>query len=208
MEAKLSQPTNLQAFEEYKNKALNDINEVIRLNNKIPYSYSLRESMLFEEGNSSEFEKALQEGIVQFPDYYGLYATRLESLEPKWGGSVDDMYDFVERYASGVTNDSPLKLLYLQLYADLLDTAWFPCLTPGRAQTSEVLKPCITSGMEKLVRPKLEGEVQTALDLYNHYDKHQAIRGIEHILYNMVGYYGGEAFVWKDFANGGHYLWQ
>ncbi len=191
------QPHNMEAYETYRSKAFADIDEVIRLNNKLSYAYYLKMSLLSQDGNTPEYEKAFQQGIAQFPDYYNLYRMRLAALAPKWGGTIDSMYDFVESYAGKVPNDNPMKLLYLQLYADLLDTAWIGCNIPGHERTDEDMKACVTAGMEKLVRPKLESDIQTALQLYQHADKYQILQDIEPILSRMVNTPGGEAIAGK-----------
>ncbi len=157
-------PTELyQVFKDDLHLAAADAHESISLNPQTPWSYYLVLLTATGQGNTPDAEPAFQAGIKAFPDYYELYRQRLYSLTPKWGGSVGDMYAFVERYAGKAPDNSPLKLLYLQLYAYLLDAAWFDCqsLKNGR------LEECASTGLKRLDIPPGVGDgVMKALKLY------------------------------------------
>jgi tetratricopeptide (TPR) repeat protein len=104
-----------------------DVQMSISLNPRIPWSYFLLMDAVSGNGNTRALEAAFQGGIKAFPSYYELYRMRLYFLTPKWGGSVKGMYAFVDQYAGGAPDTSPLKLLYLHQYAYLLDAAAYDC---------------------------------------------------------------------------------
>ena len=104
-----------------------DIRQSISLNPHNPWSYYRLMGTMGGEGNTPELQAAFETAIKAFPQYYQLYQYRLNMLTPKWGGSLHDMYGFVAQYAHDVPDNSPMKLLYLQVYADVLNAAWFDC---------------------------------------------------------------------------------
>ena len=157
-------PTAL--YEEFKNDlrlAAADVRESISLNPQIPWSRYLVLLIATGGGDTPVAEPAFQSGINAFPEYYELYRLRLYSLTPKWGGSVRDMYAFVERYAGAAPDNSPLKLLYLQVYSYLLNAAWFDC----NALKNERLQECVSAGIKRLEIPPSVGDgLVKALKLY------------------------------------------
>jgi hypothetical protein len=118
---------HMQAFRDYLHKADEDVRKSIALNPNIPWSYWLWLNVVSGNANTREMEDTFRASIERFPDYYELYRQRLYSLTPKWGGSVGAMDQFVNQYAGNAPEGSPLKLLYLQLSAYLLDAAWVEC---------------------------------------------------------------------------------
>jgi tetratricopeptide (TPR) repeat protein len=100
------------------------------------------------------------------------------------------MYAFTEHYADKAGDNSPLKLLYVQLYASLLDSAWVAC----NSNEGEDLKKCVASVMDKSVKPHLADQVYIALDLYNKTDPHQFTLALKPILSDMVITSGGEHY--------------
>jgi tetratricopeptide (TPR) repeat protein len=153
-----------QEFTDDLQRANADVLQSINLNPRIPWSYYLVLLIATGEGNSPEAESAFQFGIKAFPDYYELYRQRLYSLTPKWGGSVGDMYAFAGRYAGGAPEDSPLQLLYLQLYGYLLNAVWFDC---DQSLAKARLQECAGEGMKRLAIPKpVSAGLLKALQLY------------------------------------------
>jgi len=152
----------MMQFEEDMNRSRSDIEDSIRLNPRVPLSYYELLRAASSDGDSSDVERVFQLGINAVPNYYPLYKTRLNSLAPKWGGSVDAMYAFVDRYAGGAPRGSPIKLLYLDLYATLLEAAAFDCgsLIGDRRES------CVKTSFEHLSRPGLADGMATALNLY------------------------------------------
>jgi tetratricopeptide (TPR) repeat protein len=156
-------PENLmQQFRDDLSHSASDAGEAIRLNPLVPLSYYELLEAQMGDGDSAIVDQAFEAGIKAFPNYYPLYKSRLRVLNPKWGGSVPAMYDFVDRYAGNAPKDSPLRLLYLDLYAQLLDTAAFSC----QGLESSNREMCVKAGFEQINRASLEPGMESALNLY------------------------------------------
>jgi len=191
--ARETQYNHMYSFDEYMNKALADADTAISLNDTFPSSYHVKLRILAGIGNTPAMEKAFREAITKYPSYYPFYERRLSSLEPKWGGSVQELYGFVDKYGAKTSNTSPLRLLYLTLYAELFDAANMACYSPD----SDGRKQCTAAALDKLITPKLESDVQTALDLYKYSDRHQFDLAVDGLLTSIVEIPGGEAFSGK-----------
>jgi hypothetical protein len=109
---------SLESFGSYTSKALTDVEAAIHLDARNPYEFYLRPDILHGLGASKAVADAFDDAVARYPDYYDLYQTMLATLEPKWGGDVPAMYAFVDRYAGSAGANSPLKLLYVELYRD------------------------------------------------------------------------------------------
>jgi tetratricopeptide (TPR) repeat protein len=166
--------------------ATREVRMSIKLNPRIPWSYYLLLDVVSGNANSPEMDAAFQTGITAYPGYYELYRLRLFSLTPKWGGSVGAMNAFVEQYAGGVAAGSARKLLYLQLYAYLLDAAWFDC----RSLEGDRQQQCINAAMKQTVSATLEDQMRQALSLYK-LDPTQFNRVLRPMLDRMVTTVGG-----------------
>jgi tetratricopeptide (TPR) repeat protein len=126
--------------------ALADVEAAIRLDDGNPYGFLLKLRILRGSGISDRVTSAFDAAIFKYPGYYPLYEAMLSMLQPKWGGDVPAMYAFVERYAGQADENSPLKLLYLTLYRDLLETASTPC---GHYwPDNDKMTQCTASGMQ------------------------------------------------------------
>jgi len=187
-----TQPGHLDSFVSYMEKALVDADASIHLNGGNPYSYYLKDKILSGLGLSDRLRDAFQEAIAKYPAYYGLYDVMLNTLEPKWGGDVAQMYGFVDQYAGHADENSPLKLLYLSLYNDLLDAAAVAC-TPYGGDKDERAE-CVASAMQQIVKPNLLNQVTTAFQLYDHSDKYQFGVIVESILSTMLRSAGGDVY--------------
>jgi tetratricopeptide (TPR) repeat protein len=190
-----TQAVDLVAFEGDIKKASADIDASIHLNDQNPYSFYLRLKILQDHGVSDEMKAAFEEAVQKYPGYYPLYDVVLETLEPKWSGSVATMaamYAFVDRYAGKAVEFSPLKLLYLSLYRVLLNTAYVDCYSLRRDR--DKMDECVTSAMQKRVTPELETRVQQAFQLYEHSDAYQFGAAVSDILSPMLNTPGGDAY--------------
>jgi tetratricopeptide (TPR) repeat protein len=183
---------DMASFADYMNKAIADIDAALKLNNENPYGFYLKLRILLGSGASDRMIKAFEEAVAKYPAYYPLYDVTLTSLDPRWGGSVAMMYAFVDRYAGKAEQNSPLKLLYLSLYRDLLNAVSVAC-TP-KWDNSDAVARCVTTGMAKLVTPALEDHVLTALQLYDHTDSYQFGLAVERILSQMLKTAGGDVY--------------
>ena len=153
----------MQVFQEDLTRAAADAQISIDLNPRNPWShYELLELVLDIGNTGPAADQAFESGIKAFPGYYPLYKSRLHSLSPKWYGSVDAMYAFVEQYAGHAPNTSPLKMLYLDLYTNLLDAAGSHC----GSNNGDSRQQCVKDWMQRALRPNVDQGMAQALDLY------------------------------------------
>lgn len=173
-------------------KALIDIDDSIRLDDHNPYSFYLKLRILQSAGVSPTFGIAFHDAIDKYPAYYPLYEIVLTTLQPRWGGSIPAMYAFVDQYAGGAPQVSPLKLLYLSLYRHLLSTASIDCY---RAEGDRDKRTqCVAAFMQKAVLPRLEQETLVALRLYDHTDRYQFGLAVNSIISDMLATDDGDAY--------------
>lgn len=168
----------MQLFQDDTAHAIADVRKAISLDPKNPWSYYEWLDIASASGNSPQTEQAFQAGIKAFPRYYPLYQTRLRTLAPRRGGSIEDMYEFVERYAGSAPDDTPLKFLYLDLYVDLLQNGGYGCRFlegPDRETCKKYSQ-----------RPSLEKGMSQALNLYKVSDPTQFSMAIWPLLRMMA----------------------
>jgi len=171
----------MQRFQDDLSRSAADVIKSIQLEPKIPWSYYELLTTAAGGGDSADAEQAFQAGIKAFPRYYPLYKERLRVLTPKWGGSIDAMYDFVRRYAGRAPQMSPLRLLYLDLYVHLLEGAAGEC----RTLEGENRAMCVKQGFEQMSQPDLEPGMESALNLYKVSDPNQFSRAVWPLLASM-----------------------
>jgi tetratricopeptide (TPR) repeat protein len=174
---------HLRAFEISIDHALADADTAIGLDSANPYSFYLKVEILAGLGTSQKLVDAFKEAIAKYPDYYPLYDTMLGTLEPKWGGSEQLMYTFVDEYAGKAADDSPLKLLYLALYRDVLDSASISCRATNPTYVDKLME-CVRATIQ--AKPDLEGNVLKAFQLYNHSDHYQFGLAIQYVLFGIM----------------------
>jgi len=170
---------HMRAFHDFLLKAADDVRQSIALDPGIPWSYSLWVKITAGLGDSAQLAQAFDIGGARFPSYYPLYQIRLNYLAPKWGGSWELMYSFVQRYSGKAP---PLKLLYLQLVAHQLSAGESKCARLGLAARSECLEPY----MNYLALGGLKGNVTEALSIYKSCDPIQFGNAVWPILGDMV----------------------
>jgi tetratricopeptide (TPR) repeat protein len=173
---------HMQAFQEFLHRAEDDARHSIALDPNIPWSYFLLLQISGGQDNSQQMDQVFRDGVARFPDYYELYRIKLYYLQPKWGGSVEAMQQFVNQYAGAAAPFSPLKLLYLRLTANLLNAAWVEC----RSLKHEMLTACIDAYMNRYVTGDLADHVAKALSIYQHTDPIQFSNALWPILGDMV----------------------
>jgi tetratricopeptide (TPR) repeat protein len=177
---------HMRAFQEFLSRAEDDARRSIALDPNIPWSYFLLLQISAGRDNSQQLDQVFHDSVARFPDYYELYRIRLHYLQPKWGGSVEAMRQFVNQYAGPAPTDSPLKLLYLQLTANLLNAAWVQCSDLKH----EMLTACMDSYMNHYVTGGLADGVAKALSVYKRSDPIQFSNALWPILDEMVGTQG------------------
>ncbi|NJA07338.1 tetratricopeptide repeat protein [Methylomonas sp. UP202] len=150
-------------FEVENSLAATDIAQAIVRDDANPYSRYLLLAILQGYGNSLAMDGAFRLAIRRFPDYYPLYRVQLNTLTPKWGGSVAEMLAFTQEYVDSAAAISPLKLLYLNLYEDLLDIAGAECF----ALAPEKRADCIDQALRNVAAGRdLQADIRQALALY------------------------------------------
>jgi tetratricopeptide (TPR) repeat protein len=185
-----TQSERLDAFHTHSALAAADIVKAIRWDEENPYSAYLWLEIMSGNGNTPEMEAAFRQSIRKFPDYYPLYRVRLRTLSPKWGGSPKAMYAFAKAYAGQSETYSPLKLLYVQLYAHLVDTTWIAC----NDEKTDALAECMASMMDRLVTQDLLKNTYAALQLYPHADKFEFTREVGRLVTDLIRTRGAERY--------------
>lgn len=143
--------------------AATDIAQAIIRDDNNPYSRYLLLAILQGYGNSLATDGAFRLAIRRFPDYYPLYRVQLNTLMPKWGGSVTEMLAFTREFVDSAAAASPLKLLYLNLYEDLLDIAGAECFAPAPEKRSD----CVDQALRDAAAGRdLQADIRRALALY------------------------------------------
>jgi len=182
---------NAKAFFDYSGQGLLDIDAAIAFDGSDPYAYDLKLRLLHGFGVTDEMARVFEEAVARYPGYYALYDEYLGTIEPRWGGTVKAMYAFVGHYADDAPQDSPLKLLYLTLYDDLLGSASAAC---SDSKDNDKRARCVGTYMSRFVTPGLNQEVLAALQLYDHTDKAEFGFAIHKILSDMLRSSGANAY--------------
>lgn len=179
-----------EAFTSLLRKGLADVRFALTLDPQSAYGLSLQVELLRGFGATAQMEKALEQAIAVYPQYMPIYNIALSSLQPKWGGSVDRMYAFVDHYSSSAPAGSPLKLLPLGLYTYLLDAAGIDCMHKHGAEYAV----CFTAAMNQSVRPGLETEISNALDEFGASNSYETNQAVSTLIGTMVEQAGGAAY--------------
>jgi tetratricopeptide (TPR) repeat protein len=173
---------HMRVFKENLGLAANDMRQTIALDPKIPWSYFLQLQITGGSENQQELDRVFSAGITRYPAFYEIYRTRLKFLQPKWGGSIGGMYKFVADNAGKLPPSSPLKLLYMQLSASLLNAAYVGC---SRLK-HELLTACIDVNMNRTVTGVLTDGITQALGLYKFTDPVEFSNALWPILDEMI----------------------
>jgi len=174
---------HLRAFGLSITHALEDLDTANGLDPANPYGFYLKVQTLSGLGASQKVASAFSDAIAKYPDYYPLYSSMLGALEPRWGGSEQTMFAFVDEYAGKAPDNSPLKLLYLDLYHAVIEAASDSC-SAGNPTPADKLRECVKSIVE--AKPGFEDKVLKALQLYNQNDHYQFGLAIQYILFGIM----------------------
>lgn len=173
---------HLKMFQQFLVGALNDANIVLSRAPDNRYAAYLRLQILRGFGNSPEMESAFEDAIARHPNDFDLYRMRLDTLKPKWGGSVEQMKAFVRYYAEAKGHAPILSLLYVRLYADLLNNASIMC----RRYRGDELSQCVVQAMNQWVTPALEQKINSVLQSHANMGRDQFASAIAPILKRMI----------------------
>ena len=157
-------PDDMRRFDREIGQALDDVEAAILLDGSNPFAHLLRLRILRGDGLSQRMFNAFSQATARYPGYYPLYTIMLDTLQPKWGGTAAQMQAFVDHYAGEAADNSPLKLLYLELYSTYLQMTASDCWKNDKPQD------CVAASLPSLVTPALEAHMREALQLYDRVD--------------------------------------
>jgi hypothetical protein len=150
-------PAHRDAFAALLRRAAADAVEAVKLAPDNPYAAESLVGALQGGGNSPEISAAFKRAID--PGRLRAVPASPQDPRPQMGGTVAQMRAFTERYAGLAADDSPLKLLYVKLYVDLLDAAAIDCLpVPPDAKGD-----CVATVMGAIAPADLDDKVRAAL---------------------------------------------
>lgn len=181
---------NMHNFQVDIDVAEHEILTTLKLDQGDLYAWGLALKILRDaEGNTAQ-QAAFRAAIRKFPNYYQLYVIRLGALQPKWYGAISAMYSFVDKYAGHAPDGSPLKMLYLRMYVDLLNAASISC---GDLENSAMHR-CVEVAMGEIATKQIDAAAYADLKLYNLSDKLQFSQEIGDILTQMIETRGAGRF--------------
>jgi tetratricopeptide (TPR) repeat protein len=182
---------DMKLFDSYNTKALADVEAAIQRDARNPYEFYLRLRIFHGFGASHEMLAAFEDAVARYPGYYDLYDVMLETLQPKWGGSVSAMYALVDKYVGSLDATPPQKLLYVTLYRYLLETTT-GCWS-SQPQDKDKRDECVSSGMESAITPGLRDAMLVALQQYDRADRYRFSLALRDILSNAIAMSSGYA---------------
>lgn len=187
-----TEKVRLQQFVDVIQSAQKDIEQAQSLGERDPYSYQLRMRILASDGYSKQVQAALNQAASQYPDFVRLQDITLSSLQPKWGGSYEAMYDFVDKATANAPPVAPIRLLEVDLYRFLLTNAWTDCWY--QEKTQDGIRYCVQTFMKTQVRDNLDTRVTATLSALGAKNAYGTDAAVEALLSDMIDNYGGEAF--------------
>jgi hypothetical protein len=159
----------LNRFREDVAQAAADAQQAMLIEPNNPWSFYDFLAASTRDSKAEDVQRVFEAGIKAFPNYYPLYKEKLRLLQQQSHGSADALYDFVDQYAGRAHKNSPLKLLYLDLYVHLLQRAAHECPALG----GESRERCYKRYFEPQGHSELEAGMASALKLYEVSDPNQ-----------------------------------
>jgi hypothetical protein len=187
-----TEKARLQQFADSIQSAQKDIEQAQSLGERDPYSHQLRMRILASDGYSEQVQAALSQAASQYPDFVRLQDIALSSLQPKWGGSYEAMYDFVGKATANTPPAAPIRLLEIDLYRFLLTNAWTDCWY--QEKTQDGIRYCVQTFMKTQARDNLDTRVTATLSAFGAKNAYGTNVAVEALLSDMIDNYGGEAF--------------
>lgn len=178
-------PEHMAAAERAFAKGNDDIAQSIMRDDSNPYTFVLALGLARTSAQFDNMAAIFEAGRKKHPDYYKLYDATLAMLQPKWGGSVEAMREFVDLYAGKAPDDSPLKMLYLSYYRHLLNAASLSCYAAPRQ--SDGRSECVDAMVKKGSGPTLEKELLAAMGLYGKSDRYEFGLAVFEPVSDMLG---------------------
>lgn len=188
---------NLNIFRYNLIKSHDALDKAIELNGNLPSLYSAK-IQLFRHGNITEkgpsVEEFFDKAVKKFPLYEPLYRNRMTHLEPKWGGSVQEMSAFVQKYGQNFPLGERLNLMAVKLHFTLNDEG--NCEDYKSTQCDQQLaqyfqfapvKTDIITALHKIKSDNLVTYNSFVKDVAYHYSRHpQAARLLHSYLEEVI----------------------
>lgn len=105
-------------------RAQNHLEDALRLDSRLVPAYSALANITMALGRRDEAGRHLKTGLETNPKSYGMHLQCLESLEPKWGGSMEAIAAYIRLNASVFSDDANLKSLLGYPQAMIGDKYW------------------------------------------------------------------------------------
>lgn len=186
-------PVNkIELFRTFMEMSKKDITSAIALDKHSPISWNLLMEILYGRGNSPEMEATFQKAIKAVPDSYSIYLYRLLTLQPKWGGSVEEMYHFVNYYANQSGEASPMKMLYLHLYSMFVTMASDRCYR----ESGDKMESCVAQIMNLIVTDDLARNLGDTLNLAKDADEWGFSLGLGQVFQTLINKQNIKRYTW------------
>ncbi|WP_299880819.1 tetratricopeptide repeat protein [uncultured Cocleimonas sp.] len=103
---------------QYLKKAANDLNTGLDLNDDSIVLYEILMRVVKSQGSNEDAKAVLKKALTLYPATYNLRNIYLASLTPRWGGSYQEMQNFINETAQFVKLNPKLKQLESAIYID------------------------------------------------------------------------------------------
>lgn len=151
-------------FRAYLAFAATDSDLAISRRDDNPFNHLIRMRSRSGLGDWPGVEMAFQAAMARFPDDYELYDYVLTLRAPKWDGSILRMEAFVDQYAGRAEPGAPIRMLYLALFGQILDTSANSCNRAGRS--ADLVWQCVDTATAPYMSKTFRDHIVDALRLY------------------------------------------
>ena len=110
---------NMQEMSAYFAKAMEDISESLKINDRSMVPYVSLISITNTLGQSEQTDAVVDKALEINPASYVVRAAYLHSLTPRWGGSYEEMARFVEKSLLYIRRNPKLAWLEGDIYTDM-----------------------------------------------------------------------------------------
>ncbi|MGP1667043.1 MAG: hypothetical protein ACTS5I_14285, partial [Rhodanobacter sp.] len=185
------EPSHFDRFQHELALASKDVEVAIQWAPGNPYAWGLQQLLARDTQSQEVRDATFKKAIARFPGYYPLYSLRLGSLQPKWGGTPDAMKAFVKRYAGAAPDGSPLKMMNLSLYAELLSDASLNCDDIPQGDRRDA---CVARAMTATADANVTQDAYTAIRTFATRKDLGGVWEVEGALRSMARTPGGGAY--------------
>ncbi len=112
---------NFNKMNSYFNKAIKDIDKALSINKQSMVPYNLLIGITNAQGKDDEKAMILRTALDINPASFRVRSHYLKTLTPRWGGSFEEMQEFIEGSLVHVVDNPKLELLKGYMYAEAGD---------------------------------------------------------------------------------------